>query len=208
MPRNSTVRRCLLGAFGLAMLAAPAAAAPGDTHRITGERVNLRAGPSDGSSVRSTIRQGDEVLELRQEGSWTGVRVMRTGEEGWIFSDLLRRSSVSTLNEAKGQFARYSSSFDRMVGNIDRQLGYRFAERVEQGENGLLRVTPTQEWLANTSREGKIYAALALYQMWKNHNDGRPVNLALGARGANPITIEDGNDGPLLDLPALMGATR
>ncbi|HYG85707.1 MAG TPA: SH3 domain-containing protein [Azospirillum sp.] len=192
-------------------LTTPAMASPGDTYTITGDRVNVRSGPTDRASIRTTVGRGDELLELRQDGNWTGVRVLRTGEEGWVFSDLLRQRSASTLGSgasSRSSFARYSSGFDRLIGRVNEELGYSFAERVEAGEDGLLRVTPTQEWLFNTSREAKIYAAMALYEMWKNHNNGRPVSVALGARGANPIMIEDGTNGPLMELPALVGSSR
>jgi len=211
----STTAKLLMGSvMGIGMAAAlalPAAAAPGDIHTVTGEKVNLRAAPSDNASIRSTIGRGDEVIELKQEGSWIGVRSMRTGEEGWVFSDLVKRRTPSTLSGAaapsEAGFGRISSGFDGLLANINNQLGYRMAERVEQTSDGGLRVIPTQEWLYNTSREAKIYAALALYQMWKNHNNGRPVNVALGSPGSSAIAIEDTSRGPELALP-LMGASR
>lgn len=209
--KSSVLRAALgVGVCGLMMaFGGPAVASPGDTHTVTGERVNLRAAPTDRASIRSTVRRGDELLELKQDGNWTGVRNMRTGEEGWVFTDLLRQRSTSMLGGGeRGSFARYSSGFDRLIGRVNDELGYKFADRVEVGENGLLRVTPTQEWLFNTSREAKIYAALALYQMWKGHNNGRPVSLALGERGGTPITIEDAANGPIMDLPALVGSSR
>jgi len=211
--KSKTLWLCVLGlgALGVSASVTPALANPGDTYTITGERVNLRAGPSDRASIRSSVRRGDELLELKQDGNWTGVRNIRTGEEGWVFTDLLRQRSTSMLgtggSDRRG-FARYSSGFDSLVGRMDDELGYRFADRVETGENGMLRVTPTQEWLFNTSREAKIYAAMALYEMWKNHNNGRPVGVALGARGSNPISIQDGSNGPVMDLPALVGSSR
>jgi len=210
--KSKTLRLCVLGLGAVAMtaLTAPAMAAPGDTYTVTSDRVNVRSGPSDSASIRTTVERGDELLELRQDGSWTGVRVMRTGEEGWVFSDLLRQRTSSRLGKgsvADAGFGRYSSGFDSLVGRINEELGYNFAEKVEPGEGSLLRVTPTQEWLFNTSREAKIYAALALYQMWKNQNNGRPVSLALGGgRNMSPITIEDGPRGPTIDLPAVVGS--
>ncbi len=200
-----------VGTLGMMALTTPAPANPGDTHTITGDRVNVRSGPADRASIRTTVRRGDELLELRQEGKWTGVRVLRSGEEGWVFSDLLRQRSASTLGHSTDQrnsFARYSSSFDRLINHVNSELGYSFAERVEAGEDGVLRVTPTKEWLFNTSREAKIYAAMALYEMWKNHNTGRSVSVALGARGDNPITVADGADGPLIGLPPMVGSSR
>lgn len=216
MSRTSTLfRRIVLGAGVLgaaAAMALPAGATPGDIHTVTGEKVNLRAAPADDASIRSTVTRGDEVIELRQQGNWIGVRSMRTGEEGWVFGDLVKRRTPSTLGGSSATvsdagFGRISNGFDSLLGSINNQLGYRFAERVEQTSNGGLRVVPTQEWLYNTSREAKLYAALALYQMWKNHNNGRPVNVALGSPGSSAIAIEDTNNGPELALP-LMGSSR
>ena len=217
MSRMTTnVLGTLAGIGVAAALALPAAAAPGDIHTVTGEKVNLRAAPSDNASIRSTVTRGDEVIELKQEGSWIGVRSMRTGEEGWVFGDLVKRQTPSTLGGASSAggsaasdagFGRISSGFDGLLANINNQLGYRFAERVEQSGNGALRVIPTQEWLYNTSREAKLYATLALYEMWKNHNNGRPVSVALGSPGSSAIAIEDSGRGPELSLP-LMGASK
>lgn len=208
----------LLGAFGaVAGMPLAAMAAPGEVHAVTAEKVNLRAGPSDGANVRSTVSRNDELVELRKEGEWLGVRVMRTGEEGWIFSDLVRRKTASTLSgegaatapqrDATAGFERLSPAFDGLVGRINDQFGYRFAERVEAGNNGTLRVVPTDAWVYNTSRDAKIYAALAVYQMWKNYNNGRPVNVVLGDGERERITIGDSGDAPELSLPA-MGSSR
>lgn len=198
----------LVAVLGLAGAASvPALAASGDIHAVTGEKVNLRAGPSDDAAVRSTIMRGEDVVELRREGSWMGVRVLRTGEEGWLFSDLVKRQSASTLGSsesapAQAGFGKLSPGFDGLVAGIGEQLGYRFADKVEQGANGMLRVIPTQEWLYNTGRDAKMFAALALYQMWKNYNNGKPVTVTLGAQGPAAITIADAAKGPELTGPA------
>ncbi|CAO3403006.1 SH3 domain-containing protein [Azospirillum palustre] len=202
----------LVAVLGLAGTASvPALAASGDIHAVTGEKVNLRAGPSDDAAVRSTIMRGEDVVELRREGSWMGVRVLRTGEEGWLFSDLVKRQSASTLGSgesapAPAGFGKLSPGFDGLVAGIGEQLGYRFADKVEQGANGMLRVIPTQEWLYNTSRDAKMFAALALYQMWKNYNNGKPVTVTLGAQGPAAITIADAAKGPELTGPAFSPA--
>ncbi|MGA1857138.1 SH3 domain-containing protein [Azospirillum sp. 11R-A] len=202
----------LVAVLGLAGTASvPALAASGDIHAVTGEKVNLRAGPSDDAAVRSTIMRGEDVVELRREGNWMGVRVLRTGEEGWLFSDLVKRQSASTLGSgesapAQAGFGKLSPGFDGLVAGIGEQLGYRFADKVEQGANGMLRVIPTQEWLYNTSRDAKMFAALALYQMWKNYNNGKPVTVTLGAQGPAAITIADAAKGPELTGPAFSPA--
>lgn len=209
----------LAGVAGAAgMVAAPALAGPGDVYSVSGEKVNLRAAPGDGAAVRSAVTRGEELVELRREGNWLGVRVLRSGEEGWVFSDLVKRRVASTLGTAGGTatggteaaqagFARISPGFDGLLANIGEQLGYRFAEKVEQGQNGSLRVVPTSEWTYNTSLDAKMYAALALYQMWKNYNNGRSVSVALGSAGSAALTVEDSANGPQLGLP-VMGSSR
>lgn len=218
MMRRKALRRAMLtlGAAGIAAgLALPASAAPGDVHAVTAEKANLRAAPSDDAAVRSTVTRGEEVVELRHDGAWIGIRVVRTGEEGWIFGDLVKRRTASTLSggttgtdtaEAAG-FQRLSPRFDSLVSGLNQQFGYRFAETVEQGADGALRVVPTDAWVFNTSREAKIYAAVALYEMWKNYNNGRSVSVSLGQAGATAITVADGKDGPELNLP-LVGSSR
>ncbi|CAO3408478.1 SH3 domain-containing protein [Azospirillum largimobile] len=199
----------ILGSAGMPVL--PALAASGDVHAVVGEKVNLRAGPSDDAAVRSTIARGEEVVELRRDDNWLGVRVLRTGEEGWLFADLVKRQSASTLGggdaaPAQAGFGRLSPGFDSLVAGISEQLGYRFADKVEQSGNGTLRVVPTQEWTYNTSRDAKMFAALALYQMWKNYNNGRPVTMTLGPQGPAAITIADAAKGPELTGPILNSA--
>ncbi|WP_207483933.1 SH3 domain-containing protein [Arenibaculum pallidiluteum] len=184
----------------------PAAAAPGDSYRVSGEKVNLRSGPSEQSNIRSTVSQGDDLLELRSQGPWIGVRVLRTGEEGWVYSDLVRRTAASTLGGEAGPvadtgFRQISPGFDQLLAGIGSQLGYRFAGKVERAEGNLLRVTPTQEWLYNTGRDAKLMTVLAVHEMWKSYNNGRPVAVSLvDGRGSSLMSIRDEGNGPVLDL--------
>jgi uncharacterized protein YraI len=91
----------LTGAALLALAGGPTTtlAAPGDLHRVTAERVNLRAGPAEDAAVRRRLDDGEELIELRREGDWYGVRVSRTGEEGWVAGDLVERVARSTLDQ-------------------------------------------------------------------------------------------------------------
>ncbi|WP_029007061.1 SH3 domain-containing protein [Azospirillum halopraeferens] len=209
----NAARGCAL-AIGLALAAGAAQAAPGDIHAVTSERVNLRSGPSEQASIRSTITGDDRLIELRRDGNWVGVRVVDTGEEGWVFGDLLRRQQASTLGGAEAGatradagFNRLSPGFDRLIADIGDQFGYRFADSVEQTGDNTLRVVPTEEWIYNTSREAKLYAALAVYAMWKNYNNGRPVEAVLGPSDGHAIMVSDRADGPELSLP-LVGGSR
>jgi hypothetical protein len=122
-----------LAAFG----GAPAEAAPGDIHRVVNaDLVNLRAGPSNESSVRGTIERGDEVIELTRRDNWLGVRVLRTGEEGWIFGQLLEPVALSTLGTGGAPpvedvgFLRLSEGFNRLIRSINGNLGYPVAQEV------------------------------------------------------------------------------
>lgn len=208
--RQSWLARGLLAvAFG-ASVAAAASAAPGDLYKVTSERVNLRAAPSDQSAVRSQVLQGEDLIELAQQGRWLGVRVMRTGEEGWIYGDLVRRTAQSTLGRraSAAGFGKYSRDFDSLVDAINGELGYPMVAGIDQGPNNTLRVVPTPEWLFNTGRDAKLYAALALYQMWKNFNNGRPANVAMLVNGADYLTVNDTNTGPVLTFETPRLAVR
>ncbi len=203
---------CRLGllAFGVAVFAGvPADAAPGDIHQVAGaDTVNLRAGPSDGADVRGTVQQGDEVIELAQSGNWLGVRVLRTGEEGWIFSELLAPVARTTLGNGEVPapvedvgFLRWSESFNRLLASINADLRYPTIESVEQPEPDLLRVVPTAEWLINGSREEHLWGAAAMYEMWKNHQNGAPVRFVMAdGQGRDYVTIVDQDGTPDLSI--------
>jgi hypothetical protein len=160
--------------------AAPAVAAPGDIHRVAhAETVNLRAGPSNESNVRGTVQQGDEVIELSRSDSWLGVRVLRTGEEGWIFGELLEpvsRSTLGTGGPAPAEdvgFLQWSEGFNRLLASIDADNGYPMAKQVEQPEADLLRVVPTTKWLVYGSRDVHLTTAVAIYEIVEEPSERR-----------------------------------
>jgi hypothetical protein len=196
-------------AGALATLTVTAAdAAPGDIHRVTNaDLVNLRAAPSNESNVRGTVERGDEVIELTRDDSWVGVRVLSTGEEGWIFGQLLDPVAHSTLGNGGAApiedvgFQRFSQDFNRLVRSINADLGYPMVQEVQQPEADLLRVQPTSQWLLNASREAHVMAAAAMYEMWKNHQNGGPVRLVLvDNQGRDYVTIADDDAGPNLSI--------
>jgi hypothetical protein len=207
--KNSTTLWCnRIGVLVILLmsLAGTSLAATGDVHRVTSAKVNLRAGPSNEANVRTTVEEGDELIELRQSGSWLGVRVLRTGEEGWIYNQLVVPVSQSLLRqEARtGPFAELSSGFDSLVDKLNEQLGYDLVQKVERAEDNTLRVTPSQEWLLYGSRDAHTMAALAFYQLWKNHQNDRPVILLVMSNENKPyITITDTDTGPQLSIQTL-----
>lgn len=214
MPQ-ALLSRFALGMFAGLALTGAALAGPGDVYKVTGERVNLRAGPSDQSAVRAQVLQGDDLIELAQQGRWLGVRHARTGEEGWVYGDLVRRTSQSTLGRraSAAGFGKYSRDFDGLIEAINGELGFPMVAALDQGPNNTLRVTPTPEWMLSTGRDAKLYAAAALYQMWKTFSGGRPANVAMLFNNAPVVTVNDTNTGPVLgyEVPptgALSGSVR
>jgi uncharacterized protein YgiM (DUF1202 family) len=199
-------RRLLSTAAGCALLALaavtvhpiPAPAATGDTHRVVGERVNLRAGPSDDANVRTQVVQGEELLELARDGNWYGVRVLRTGEEGWIFGDLIAAVATTTLGGGGGAspatagFGDLSRDFDRLMGQLSQRHGFPLFGEVRQAEGNTLEVPITAQWLRAGSADEHLLAATAIYQMWKNHQNSAPVRvLVLEPDGDRYITIDE-----------------
>jgi hypothetical protein len=176
----------------------PAPAATGDTHRVVGERVNLRAGPSDDANVRTQVVQGEELLELARDGSWYGVRVLRTGEEGWIFGDLIAPVATTTLGGGGGPaiatagFGDLSRDFDRLMGQLAQRHGFPLFDQVRQLDGTTLEATLAPDWLRAGSADEHLLAATAIYQMWKNHQNSAPVRvLVLEPGGERYITIDE-----------------
>ena len=196
-----------LGGLALALALGPGSpsAAPGDIYRVTADLANLRAGPSNDATVRGRVEGGDEVIELRRERGWVGVRVLQTGEEGWIFGDLLDRTARSGLSADPGDagFRTLSEDFDELVLALNEEVGYAIVEQVERTGEDALRVTPSPQWLRYAGRDAHLMAATAFYQMWKNHQNGRRVSLALAGEGGDDyITIADQDTGPMLSVQA------
>jgi hypothetical protein len=203
-------RGSTFGFMALFFVSGSALAAPGDIHRVSGaEVVNLRAGPTDTSNIRGRLEQGDEVIELTREGNWIGARVLRTGEEGWIYGGLLERVSQSGLlpgqagDGGDAGFLQLSEGFDRLMRRVNGDLGYRTVEDATQVAEGVLQVRPTAAWLRSGGRDAHIMGALAFYELWKNYQDGRPVALVMtDEQGADYIRIADGDLGPELSIAA------
>jgi hypothetical protein len=190
-------------ALSVILLSADAWAFPGDIQEVTAERANLRAGPSERAEALGQVERGDELIELQRQGDWLGIRVIRTGEEGWIHGNLVQLSSATRLGretEPAG-FKDLSPGFDSLMRTIEEHYGYQMVERVEVTENRTLRVVPTREWLVFGGRQDHLLAALAFYQMWKDNQDDQAVNVSLmDEKGGQYITVSDDSSGPSLML--------
>lgn len=195
---NSLLKCGLSGLCALA-LAAPAVAATGDVYKVTGAKVNLREGPSEGTTALTTVKQGDELIELRRQGNWLGVRVLASGDEGWIYDDLIEQVAQSRFERSTGavSFKDLSEDFARLIERINTHLSYPLAVRLEQREGDTLRVAASREWLLHTNTDVHLLAALALYEVWKDNQNNRPVKLVLNDdRNEEYIVISDTSKGP------------
>lgn len=134
---------------------------------------------------------------------WIGVRVERTGAEGWIFGNLVHLESASRLGRetAPAGFKDLSPGFDGLVRSIDNRNGYRIVERVEATDNRTLRVTPTLEWLRYGDGQAHVLGALAFYALWKSNQNQQPVTvLLLDDEGREYVAITDEASGPSLTV--------
>ena len=87
MHRAAVVGSCV------ALLARLALAAPGDGLVVTGDVVNVRAGPGTEYQVQLQVHRNQPAVELAREGEWVRVELAGRGEEGWIHESLLEVSS-------------------------------------------------------------------------------------------------------------------
>jgi hypothetical protein len=83
--------RSFVASFALMLLLAGSARADtGDVLIVTGDGVNVRAGPSSDAAIRMRVHSDQQVIELQREGSWVRAEIAGTdGQEGWIHNSLL-----------------------------------------------------------------------------------------------------------------------
>lgn len=178
-------------ALGLLLVAPLAHAAPGDVFRVTPDKANLRAGPSSDADVRDTIAGGTQVIELRRDGDWYGIRVLGSGQEGWIYGRLLDRVQESSLEGARAGngFSDIDKDFQQLVGQIGSRLGIDVVQGVlTDGET--LNVTPTTTWLRASGQDAQVFAVAAIYEMWRAHHGG-PVKVVMSNEaGKDYITLD------------------
>ena len=193
-------------ALSVMFLSANAWTFPGDIQEVTAERGNLRAGPSEKAEALGQVQRGDELIVLQRQGDWLGIRVIRTGEEGWVHGNLVQLSSATRLSrETKpAGFKDLSPGFDSLIRTIEEHYGYLMVDRVEITENRTLRVVPTREWLLYGGRQDHLLATLAFYQMWKDNQDDQAVNVSLmDEKGGQYITVSDDSSGPSLMIHSI-----
>jgi uncharacterized protein YgiM (DUF1202 family) len=83
MHRAAVVGSCI------ALVAKLALAAPGDALVVSGELVNVRAGPGMEYRVRLQVQRDQAAVELAREGEWVQLKLTDAAAEGWIHQSLL-----------------------------------------------------------------------------------------------------------------------
>jgi len=67
---------------------------------VTGDVVNVRAGPTTDDPIIGRARSGDRALEFGRSGSWVRLRLERDGVDGWMSGRYLERSRLATGSDA------------------------------------------------------------------------------------------------------------
>lgn len=83
------------------LLGSAALAAQGDALVVTGDVVNVRAGPSTDARVRLQVNRDEFAVELAREGEWVQVQLPDRNLTGWIHGSLLAAIPVAPVPEAE-----------------------------------------------------------------------------------------------------------
>ena len=81
----------------LVLLGGIAQAAEGDGLVVTGEGVNVRAGPQSGAQVLLQVHRAEPAVEVAREGDWVRVRLPGRDTVGWIHGSLLAAAEGAPL---------------------------------------------------------------------------------------------------------------
>jgi uncharacterized protein YgiM (DUF1202 family) len=71
------------------LLGGAALAAQGDPLVVTGDVVNVRAGPGADAPILRQVNRDDQAVELARQGDWVQVRLPDRDTLGWIHGSLL-----------------------------------------------------------------------------------------------------------------------
>ncbi len=75
--------------FGI-LFAAVAVAGQGDNFVVSGDRVNVRAGPNSTTKVLFSVNRDEPAIELARRDGWVQVELPKRRAGGWIHQSLLR----------------------------------------------------------------------------------------------------------------------
>src|SRR5690606_16453200 len=88
------MRSMVLALAGALLLGQTALAAPGDVLTVTGDRVNVRAGPGTEHAVVRQVARAQRLVEIERQGDWVHAEIAGTdGGNGWIHASLVARGA-------------------------------------------------------------------------------------------------------------------
>jgi len=201
-PRRRAVLLAL-AALPAALLAfaSTALALPGDVLVVTGDRVNLRDGPSTAGAVVGRLARGEVVIERERSEAWIRVDLGGGHQGGWAHGSYLRPLGLQEPSAATGGpgFGAFRAKLDGENLRVFAETGvYPYLAARDLGD-AMVMVVPSDDWLVN----GQDHAAdaMRLYRMWKAENGGRDVTLTISDRDGNVyITVQDTDQDPLLTV--------
>jgi uncharacterized protein YraI len=103
MHRAAVVGSCI------ALVAKVALATPGDALVVSGELVNVRAGPGMEYGVRLQVQRDQPAVELAREGEWVQLKLTDAAAEGWIHQSLLEPATGGQPTGASASRAAQAS---------------------------------------------------------------------------------------------------
>ncbi|WP_299416502.1 SH3 domain-containing protein [uncultured Sulfitobacter sp.] len=105
-------------------------------HGMSDGYLNMRAGPGTSHGIIKRLYPGDELTPMSKRGGWLQVRLLRTGEKGWVSQRFVKRVDVTNgplmyvqptsdgfLNLRKGPGTRYGIIYPMETGTEVRQIG-------------------------------------------------------------------------------------
>jgi hypothetical protein len=168
MHRAAVVGSCI------ALFAELALAAPGDALMVTGDLVNVRAGPGMEYCVRLQVHRNQPAMELARKGAWVRVELTDLAAEGWIHRSRLhvvsraqpaaaptpgeqalppmRMSQSATeappaeSTDERAALTRFRSSVNTLNERALAAAGVELFAGVELPDDGTVRVLVTEAW--------------------------------------------------------------
>ena len=188
MHRAAVVGSCI------ALIAKSALAAPGDGLMVTGDMVNVRAGPGMEYRVRLQVQRRQPATELARQGAWVQVELTDLAAKGWIHRSLLQVISraqpaaaaatdepalpslrttppppdtvpAGSADESEA-LTRFRSSVNMLNERALAAAGVELFAGVESSGNGTVRVLVTDAWNMVPEAGQRSYTN-ALFGRWR-----------------------------------------
>lgn len=203
MHRAAVVGSCI------ALVAELALAAPGDELVVSGDVVNVRAGPGMAYPARLQVDRNQLAVELAREGEWVQVELSDPAAKGWIHQSLLEVSSpaqpaaeratgepalpsvrtsqpptdtaAAEATDASEALTRFRSSVSTLNERALAAAGVELFAGVEPSDDGTVRVLVTDAWNMVPEAGQRSYTNV-LFGSWR---------AAAGSAGALRVQVVD-----------------